>query len=225
MSRADQDRFEPGAAAENFRPRNRRREAPRCGTCGLHLSLCVCDSLPRFALPFRIVLVQHGVEVDRPTNTGRLLLRMLSNSVLVLYGRRGVPLDASPLENPAFEHRALFPRADAPVLTGEDFHPLNGRPLSLAIVDGTWAQASHMMRRIPGLRRMPCVQLPPGPPGIWTIRRPRRPDQLCTLEAGIRAVAIAGFTAEAAAMQRALEVVHERLCRMRAGANPQTQVQ
>jgi len=164
------------------------------------------------------VLVQHGVEVDRPTNTGRLALRMLSNRALVVYGRRGVALETAPLEDDAFEHRLLFPRAEASELSPADFRLRTGRPLSLAVADGTWAQASHMSRRIAPLRRMPCVRLPPGPPGLWTIRRPRRPDQLCTLEAIVRAVALAGYAAEAAAMQAALATVHERMLRMRNGA-------
>jgi len=184
----------------------------------LHLPLCVCPTLPCFALPFRIVLVQHGVEVDRPTNTGRLALRMLSNTAWVVYGRRGVELNTAPLEDSAFDHRLLFPREDAIELSAADFPPRSDRLLSLAIADGTWAQASHMTRRIAPLRRMPCVRLPPGPPGIWTIRRPRRPDQLCTLEAIIRVVALAGFAAAAAAMQEALAAVHERMLRMRHGA-------
>lgn len=206
------------AARPAGRPRCRRRKAPRCGICGLHLRLCVCAELPRIALPFRIVLVQHGVEVDRPTNTGRLALRMLSNHALVIYGRRGVALETAPLQDEAFEHRLLFPRAGATELSAADFRPREGRPLSLAVADGTWAQASHMTRRIALLRQMPCVRLPPGPPGLWTIRRPRRPDQLCTLEAITRVVAVAGYPEEAAAMQAALAMVHERMLRMRAGA-------
>lgn len=202
------------------RPRCRRREAARCGVCGLHRPLCVCATLPCFDLPFRLILVQHGVEVDRPTNTGRLALRMLSNHALVLYGRRGIPLDTSPLEDPALDYRLLFPRDGAPWLAPEDLRPRaderNRRP-ALVVADGTWAQASHMTRRIGPLRNMRCVRLPPGPPGLWRIRRPRRPEQLCTLEAVIRAMAVAGFAAESAALLDALREVHRRLLAMRAG--------
>ena len=205
------------------RPRRRRREAPRCGVCGLHLPLCVCANLPRLQLPFRLILVQHGVEVDRPTNTGRLALAMLAESALVLYGRRGVPLDTAPLEDPATDYLLLFPRAEAAELAPADLRPRPDAPHrrpALVVADGTWAQASHMTRRIAPLRAMRCVKLPEGPPGLWQIRRPRRPDQLCTLEAVIRAVAVGGFSAEAARLQNVLEEVHRRMQSMRAGFSP-----
>ncbi len=200
------------------RPRNRRREAPRCAVCGLHLPLCVCASLPRFALPWRLIVVQHGVEVDRPTNTGRLALHLLTNSARVLYGRRGVPFDPSPLEDPQFHYVLLFPREKAPALTAADLLPRGGRTAALVVADGTWAQASHMTRRIVPLRHMRCARLPVGPPGLWRIRRPRHPEQLCTLEAVIRAVEVSGHRREAAALFDALALIHERMQAMRSGA-------
>jgi len=200
------------------RRRHRRRAAPRCPVCGLHQSLCVCAILPRIALPWRLIVVQHGVEVDRPTNTGRMALHLLTHSVRVLYGRRGVALDTAPLEDPGHRYLALFPRAEAPWLTPEDLQPEEGRTPALVVPDGTWAQASHMMRRIAPLRRMRCVRLPPGPPGLWRIRRPRHPDQLCTLEAVIRAVEIGGHASEATALFDALALIHARMQAMRAGA-------
>jgi len=103
------------------------------------------------------------------------------------------------------------------VLTAETLAGRSGTPTALVVVDGTWAQASHMVRRIRPLRAMPAVRLPAGPPGIWTIRRARQPEHLCTLEAVIRAVGISGFPREAEALQTALTLIHERLWAMREG--------
>lgn len=202
---------------ESRRPRHRRRELPRCPVCGLHLPLCQCAIMPRIWLPWRLIVVQHGVELDRPTNTGRVALRMLVNSERVVYGRRGVEPDWSPLEDPRLDYLLLFPRTDADSLCREDLMPRAGRMAALVVVDGTWSQASHMTRRIPPLRQMRCVKLPPGPPGIWHIRKPRCREQLCTLEAVIRAVAIFGAVKAAVDMLRVLKEIHDRMWAMREG--------
>lgn len=194
---------------------SRRHRLPRCRVCGLHIPLCVCPLMPRVELPVEFILVQHAVEIDRPTNTGRMVMGMLPNSRLITYAARGVPLDESPLREPDTRYLLMFPRSGARVLSPEAVEPAPFRRTALVMLDGSWAQASHMARRITSLWPMTCVRLPEGPPGAWAIRRPLKPEQLCTLEAAIRAVAVLGRTDEAARMQEILALIESRMLHMR----------
>lgn len=198
------------------RPRRKRRhETPRCGDCGLHLPLCLCAYTPRVTLPFRWILVQHGVEVDRPTNTGRMVRSLFPGTERVLYGRRGVPLDCSPLECPDTDYLLIFPGADSQELTPAHLCPQPARRLALVLLDGTWSQASHMARRLTRLRELPAYRLPPGPPSRWKIRTASSPHQLCTLDAAIRTVALAGRSEEARALRIAMEWIMLRMLYMK----------
>jgi DTW domain-containing protein len=196
----------------------RRHRQPRCGVCGLHLPLCVCSRIPALQPAQRLVLIQHTVERERPTNTGRLAARFWGGSELLTYGAREAPLDPARLERPAdWTCALLFFRDDALEWKEWRARTTDADPERTAIFvpDGSWRQAAHMARRLPALRAMPCVKLPPGPPGLWRIRIPRISSQLCTAEAVIRLAAALGHTQEAAEMLELLRYIHDTMWRMR----------
>lgn len=193
----------------------RRHRLSRCPRCGLHDALCVCALMPRVRLPVGLILVQHAVELDRPTNTGRIAQAMIEDCTLLSYALRDRPLDTARLEEPDTRYLLLLPREDAVDLAPEDLRPPPGARTALVVLDGTWPQASHMARRIAPLRAMRCVRLPAGPVGRWRIRRPERPDQLCTLEAIIRAVALAGQEEDARRMLATMELIEGRMLYMK----------
>ena len=183
--------------------------------CGLHLEICVCAELPRIDLPFGLLLVQHSIEEHRPTNTGRLVAGMVNGSRLVQYGGRDQHLDDGLFREPGRRYILLFPRAGARVLVRDDLAPPDGTPVTLVVPDGNWRQASRVSRRSRALQETPCMALPPGPPGAWTVRNGRRHDRLCTAEAVIRVVELAGMRNEAALMHAAMMKVNERTLGMR----------
>lgn len=84
--------------------------APRCTGCGLHLPLCACAEEPHLQLRTHLVLVQHANEIGKPTNTGRLAVRMLTNSTLAHWGLRDRPFDPGVLEVPGHRSILLFHR-------------------------------------------------------------------------------------------------------------------
>ena len=193
----------------------RAHQKARCRVCGLHPELCACAELPRVMLPIELMVIQHAIEEHRPTNTGRLVLHMFPRSRLIPYGRAGEPLEDSPFVEPGRRYLLLFPRAGARSLTKEDLVPAGGAPVSLIIPDGNWRQASRITRRNRVLAEMPCLSLPPGPPGAWTIRNSRHHDRLCTAEAAARVAEILGFRDEAARMCEMIALINGRMLRMR----------
>ncbi len=194
----------------------RRHRLPRCRVCGLHRSICVCPLLPRVDVPCRLLLVQHAVEIDRPTNTGRLAAHMWPNSRILPYGLRGVPFDEAPLLDPSLHYRLLHPAPGALVLSEEEIASAGPPDRTVfVILDGSWRQAAHMARRIPALRAMPGYRLPDGPAGRWQIRRPRKAHELCTVEAVVRIVGLLGRGEEARRMEEAMDLVHARMLYMK----------
>jgi DTW domain-containing protein YfiP len=171
----------------------------------MHLAHCVCAEIPHLPLQTRIVLVAHYRELTKTTSTGPLALHALPKSELVVHGSREGRADLTPhAQDPDRQLLVLFPSDDATVLTPE--HAAD-RPVSLVVPEGTWAQASRMVRRLPGLEGVPSVILPEGASTAWHIRREPRHGGLATLEAIARALGIL----ESSEAQQALETLLARV--------------
>jgi DTW domain-containing protein YfiP len=154
----------------------------------MHRTLCLCALIRPIATRTRLVLLLHQLEREKPTNTGRLAARCLSNSVVAERGLgTAVMAAAPPWAAPGTEALLLYPHAEArPLLDWR----ASARPIVLVVPDGTWRQAQRARRRIAGLAGLPCVALPPGGPSSYRLRHATSPDRLATIEAIARALGI-----------------------------------
>lgn len=200
----------------------RKFRAQRCDGCGLHDELCVCAMRPRLELETRVVVVQHNRERHKPTNSGRHLPQVLVNCALTRYADRDAPFDPRALDDPELDYALLFHRSDGDPVAGVPELSLaqlraraqlraTGRRRAVVVLDGTWAQASRMSRRIPEVARIPTFTLPPGPPSVWTVRSRDDPARLGTFEAVIRVVELLEGAGPAGEMRRWF---HELTARM-----------
>lgn len=194
----------------------RKKRAGRCERCGLHLPLCACDRFPTVHTSAALVVVRHIGELHKPTNTGRWLADTVHGTAITHYGQREPPFEAAPLSRPDVRFFVLFPRDDAAVLDAEAVRRLRadlapGQRLGFALLDGTWHQCSRMSRRVPVVRDLPCVALPPGPPSRWGMRTQHLPRGLSSFEAGVRLVSLVDGPTRAAPLQA---IFHELAARM-----------
>jgi len=179
--------------------------AARCPRCLLHKSVCLCALVPTLETRTRLMLVIHRDEERKPTNTGALAVRCLSNSELIRRGEErgtGVPpfsSDVQPL--------LLFPHEDARPLADFVDSP---KPISLVVPDGTWRQASKVRKREAALAEIPCVTLPAGAPSIYRLRREPREGGLATMEAIARAFGVLEGQAIEDALMRIFRVMVDR---------------
>jgi DTW domain-containing protein YfiP len=158
----------------------------RCPDCCLHRSLCLCALIPRILTRTRVLLVMHQLELNKPTNTGRLAARCLPNSEVLVRGLSVQTLPAARAASLGDPCLLLYPHADAqPIERWRD----HAQPLTLVVPDGTWRQAARARRRVPGLADVPCVSLPPLASG-YRLRQATRPGRLSTMEAIIGALQI-----------------------------------
>lgn len=155
--------------------------AGRCPRCYLPTRLCLCAEVPRLDTRTEYLVIRHNKEKEKSTNTARMAALALSRCQVVTYGAPGQPFDASVLEEPGTW--LLFPDAQAP-------EPGAPAPRRLVVLDGSWGQARRMLQRVPALRRLPGLVLPPPPPNTRRLRRPPNLEGMSTLEAMAGAVAV-----------------------------------
>ena len=176
----------------------------------MHRSLCICGLLPRLVTRTRVVLVIHQLEAVKPTNTGVIAARCLTNSAVVYRGR--APEEGADARDVAQEVAReattslfLFPHADATPLEA-----WRGRAdrIQLVVPDATWSQAARMRGRI--ARDLPCVSLPARGVGADRLRAAPRPGRMATLEAVAAALGILEGPAVDEALMRVYRIMTER---------------
>ncbi|MDY7229686.1 tRNA-uridine aminocarboxypropyltransferase [Hyalangium rubrum] len=170
--------------------------AGRCPRCYLPTRLCLCAEVPRIDTRTEFLVIRHNKEKEKSTNTARMAALALSRCQVLTYGAPGERFDASVLEQP--DTWLLFPGAPAPA-------PDASLPKRLVVLDGNWGQARRMVQRVPALRRLPGLTLPPPAPDTRRLRRPPHPEGMSTLEA--MAGALAFLEGEEKAQQ--LYALHE----------------
>jgi DTW domain-containing protein YfiP len=162
----------------------------------MHRSLCICGLLPRLETRTRVVLLLHQLEAIKPTNTGLLAARCLTNSAVVYRGRApdapggvGPDLDAQAARLaaaiPAGARAAFFFPHEQAIPLHEWRARAAGAPLALVVPDGTWRQAAHARARLSRVLDWPCVTLaaPQRTETGGRLRAAARPGRLATLEA------------------------------------------
>lgn len=187
----------------------RTRRLSRCPRCGLSHNLCVCSSLPRLSPKTRVVILAHRVELEKTTNTGKLVAHMLGERAELVESHEPWQLTAA--ESESF---VLFPSEDALAL--EDVAHEVG---CLIIPDGTWAQGRRIARRHPVCERLRKVKLSATLHSSYRLRRSFLPGALCTLEAAAHALQVLEGDSLAAPMLEAFAQWVERALLVRAGAH------
>lgn len=179
----------------------------RCRDCFLQTRVCICPHIDPIEAPFDILIVRHWKEAWRSSNTGRLAALAFTNCTLVDYGAPGAVWNSSALDGQGVH--LLFPsldREDEP--DSVDLSP--SVPLTrLVVLDSTWSQARKLVRRIPGMRALPRVQVVPTDPPPTRLRTPPTPTGMGTFEAIARAVEVCSDPETG----RRLYALHDRFVR------------
>ena len=148
--------------------------------------MCICSGLEPIANRTGIVVVQHMRERGHAIGTARL----------AALGLKNVEIETVfPDEAGLFSSKAVFPEGTALLYPSPDARPLESlseeeRPQQLAVIDGTWQQASRIYRDSPNLRVLPCVSFAEIKPSNYRIRLEPNAAANATIEAVCRALAV-----------------------------------
>lgn len=152
---------------------------PTCSRCGRPAVVCYCAHLPTLETRTRVVFLQHPRERDMPIGTAKMASLCLPHSELHVgvhwSGTRALTsLHADPLRPPAL----LYPGEGAiDVLASPP-----PQPITLVVVDGTWAQTKKLVRENPELARLPRYAFSATTPSAYRIRREPDERYLSTIE-------------------------------------------
>lgn len=186
----------------------RTRRLSRCCGCGLSLNLCLCSQLPSLRARTRIVVLAHRVELEKSTNTGKLVARMLGAHAELVQSHEPWQ-SAAPSKSVV-----LFPTDDARPL-----EELGSEVGCVIIPDGTWVQARRIARRHPACANLTKVRLNTTLRSAYALRRSHLADGLCTLEAAAETLRVLEADSCADAMLAAFAKWVERALLVRAGAH------
>jgi len=168
--------------------RKRKTQDP-CQGCFLHKDRCICDHIPSLSLKTKVALIIHTKELKRTTNTGRLAVKILTNSEMRVRGEDREGLDLSDLLVPEYRTLLFYPSPDAIELNRE-FVEASPLPIQLIVPDGNWRQASKVHYRHHELKDIPRVMISSPNMNELHMRAETTESGMATLEAIASALGI-----------------------------------
>jgi DTW domain-containing protein YfiP len=165
------------------------RDQTACRGCRLPAWLCVCEHAPRLTIRTRLLLPVHVQDLGRTSNTVRLLALAIRNATVLGHGIFPDPADPASQVPESETPLVLFPGHGAVPLTAELVASLPSPPALIA-PDGSWRQASRMVKRLPLLDRAQKVSLTERAFAGIALRRNQAGHHMSTYEAVTQALAV-----------------------------------
>lgn len=165
------------------------RDHTPCPVCRLQGWLCVCAHAPRMTIRTSLILIVHIRDLERTSNTVRLLALAIRDATVLRQGAFPVPADPAAHVPAGATPVVLFPGHGARPLTPELVASLPSPP-ALVVPDGNWRQASRMVKRLSLLAGAVKVALPNRAFAGSAVRRNREEHHMSTYEAVAQALGI-----------------------------------
>lgn len=188
-----------------------------CSRCERPAKVCYCDALITLETSSRIVILQHPREQGMPIGTAHMAhLCLPASSIHVGTAWDGSDVLRDACADPRLPAVLLFPGPGARDVL-RDPPPA---PVTLIVVDGTWAQAGSVVRDNPGLAALPRIAFDPPEPTNYRIRREPRADYVSTLESIMHVLgAIEGDADRFRALMRPMNAMVDAQLREKARAS------
>ncbi len=165
-----------------------------CLQCGF-IHNCICHLQPDIHNAFQLAILSHPKELNKESNTGRLLQNSLSNCQTYTWSRVE-PVEAliTASQNPNTRTWLLFPHPDA--TSSAEFQQrveqeiIQPQQQLFIILDSTWQEAKKMLRKSPWLQDLPCLSLDLKHLSEYQLRRNQQAGNYCTCEVGIELLSL-----------------------------------
>ncbi|MWJ27283.1 DTW domain-containing protein [Halomonas sp. ZH2S] len=164
----------------------------RCTGCNLPVLNCLCPYRVEAQSVARVWLLTHSLEHNKPTNTGRLIGDVLTETqvftwyrttpdeglLALLADERYAPFVIFPDDQPDYADRVVNIEAVQEA-------KVQARIPVFIILDGTWRQARRIFRKSPYLANLPVLPLRTQRETRYRLRKPASSAHLCTAEVAI----------------------------------------
>lgn len=179
-----------------------------CYKCGLPEINCICNSIPKIKTYAKLWILSTEKEFSRPSNTARLLKLINPESTeLFLWERTKAPEKLIEyIDSGDYDIYILFP-TDENELLERKVQDKNAEKISAFIIlDGTWKEASKILRKSDYLKKLPRISLNPIHKSEYTLRRGASEGELCTIEAAIEVLKLNWEIEEAQAVKNTFDL-------------------
>lgn len=160
----------------------------RCERCRMAPRWCVCAGQRSLSLPVAVDIIQHSMEVHKPSSTGGLLQRVVEGARVHIHRDRE-PLEPTRIKRPGFDTWILHPLGEPMPLVADPSR------IQLVLLDGSWTQAKMMVRSSEPLGRKVSLRMQ-GQSRYW-LRTQNGEGKFSTAEALLFVLDALGLTAEA----------------------------
>lgn len=187
----------------------------RCTGCRLPTQSCICAYRTPVDAGVEFWVLMHIEEVNKPTNTARLIGDTLPSTRVFPWQRTQPPqalLEA--LQDPRYYPLIIFPDDQADYQHRVTSWPqveakLEGRIPVFLLLDGTWRQARKMFRQSAYLQDLPVLPVHSERTTRYQLRKPASEQHLCTAEVGIALLEMAAQTEAAQVLEQYFTVFNE----------------
>ncbi|WP_286269313.1 tRNA-uridine aminocarboxypropyltransferase [Thalassotalea hakodatensis] len=179
--------------SQSTKPFNARgKGVTRCELCQLAQKHCICLLRQKKQTHCGFLLLMHDCEVLKPSNTGRLIADVITDSYAFQWRRTEVSEELINLINHSdYQPFVIFPHQYA-TDDRKVYHHLpekksNKKPLFI-LLDGSWREAKKMFRKSPYLSTLPVLSLSldvlsaSGYVSTYSLRKAEQGFQLSTAE-------------------------------------------
>lgn len=187
----------------------------RCDGCRMPKDYCICQYRTEVASNAVFWVLMHTEEVNKPTNTARLIGDTLPETRVFPWFRMQPPEELlALLADPTYQPFIIFPDDQPDYLHRVvEFEPARqgqeSRRPAFILLDGTWRQARRMFRKSPWLDHLPVLPLRTSQKTDYRLRKPASEQHLCTAEVGIELLKLAGDTHAAGVLQQYFTVFNQ----------------
>jgi len=136
----------------------------RCENCRIGVKFCICQYKPPCTSNAAFLLLMWDDEVLKPSNTGRLIADLITDTHAFIWKRTEIDESLLTLINdPIYQPYVVFPADFANenqqvVNQIEAINPPAKKPLFI-ILDGSWREAKKMFRKSPYLDKFPVLSI------------------------------------------------------------------
>ncbi len=150
-----------------------------CYRCFKPRVVCICETITQVSNRTEVLILQHKSEHMHPIGTVRIATLGLERVQMKVVW---------PDENRLFTCPSIAAPDAGLLFPGEDAADLSTlseeeRPGQLVVLDGSWADAKHLLRDNPWLQKLPRYSLSPTAPSRYRIRAEPTVDSISTIEA------------------------------------------
>ncbi|MBU6956331.1 DTW domain-containing protein [Pseudomonas sp. CVAP len=182
--------------------------APRCHTCRVIESHCLCNWRPQVESRAGVCLIMTRKEVFKPSNTGWLIADVVRDNFAFIWSRTEIdPQLIKLLSDPQWQPYLVFPgEYVAPERVTHTVEATSEKRPLFILLDATWTEARKIFRKSPYFDGFPILSLLPEKLSRYRLRRSTRSEHLCTAEVAALCLDLAGDVDAASALDAYFDV-------------------